>query len=166
MITKQKESLTVRELEVYAKEFLERVYNLELDIPIEINGRLTRSLGRFCTRKGKAHKIDLAKLLLTYGADRVVLDVLTHELIHYALYSTGKPYRDGQKYFENELKKHGSHSTNTLKVGKYFILKCKKCEDILYSKKSKVKDNLTGFHSMCCKADLEYMGEEIKDETE
>lgn len=119
--------ITINELKAHANEFLEEHYNMSLDIPIKLNGRLTRSLGRFIySRQGKS--IELAKRLLMYYNKEEILDVLYHELVHYALCELGMPFDDGHPVFEKELKKHSVSSTNVLHFkGIAHVYECKEC---------------------------------------
>lgn len=116
----------VKKLTVFAEEFLLRNYQLTLTIPIEINGRLKRRMGRFhYTRDGKPLKIDLSKNLVEYNEFNIVKNVLVHELIHYALFVQNKPYTDGHPVFEQELKQHASSSTGTIKMAQnHYIYHC------------------------------------------
>ena len=101
----------VKRFEEFGREFLKENYGIELGIPIKINARLSRALGRFVHEAdGNSLEIDLSKSLIEYNEPEFVEDVLKHELIHYALYELGKPYRDGDSYFETEIKKHGATS--------------------------------------------------------
>lgn len=58
----------IEELTIFAEDFLLENYQLTLTIPIEINGRLKRRMGRFhFTRDGEPVKIDLSKNLIEYN---------------------------------------------------------------------------------------------------
>lgn len=89
-----------------AKFYTKELWNLELDIPVVINTRLRRSLGRCNYTK----QIELSHEIL----DRIDFDdTLLHELCHWALYKQGKNFKDGNSDFENELERIGASSTNT-----------------------------------------------------
>lgn len=112
-------AISLEELNKVADEFLREEFQMELDIPIKINGRLTRSLGRFVIKYSRHTKqysdmyIDLAKRMVMHKGNRdVAIDVLKHELVHYALFSKGEPYRDGNPHFESTLRRLGITSTN------------------------------------------------------
>ncbi|MER2008825.1 MAG: SprT-like domain-containing protein [Psychrobacillus sp.] len=110
----------VKTIEIQLKDmceyFVQNAYGVELDIPVLINNRLKRSLGRFIEKAGKAYRIEFSGMLLTNGTEEQIMSVLKHECIHYALFKLGRNHRDGQEDFENELLKYGSHSTNSLHV--------------------------------------------------
>lgn len=108
--------MTLKEIETYADKFLKEAYGMDLEIPVEINGRLSRFLGRFIysgTLK-RPIRIEISKKYLINGSLNDILSTIRHECIHYALFCKGLPFRDGEKYFESELKKHDTHSTNTV----------------------------------------------------
>lgn len=97
-----------KQLVDYATDYLENEYQLELTIPIEINGRLSRSAGRFQSyiQIRKPVRIEISKkhiiLSLMENNFDTVLDTLTHELIHYALFVKNLPHRDNDNYFIQE----------------------------------------------------------------
>lgn len=142
----------------YANEFLKEHYNLTLDVPIIRNNRLRRSLGRFIwSRDKKPIKIELAGFLLKYGHEEVIKDILRHELTHYALCRLGLPFQDGHPYFESELKRQGTSSTNTIMIGKYYVLMCLNCRDELVTDNIKHVEHIDDCQSGCCDANLKYV---------
>jgi SprT-like protein len=102
--------LTGGQLFNYGKQYAKEFWDLELNIPIYINGRLTRLLGRFVYNRydRTETRIELSKDLVDNFKDEDVLDVLKHELTHWALYKLGKPHNDGHTVFENELVRVGA----------------------------------------------------------
>jgi SprT-like protein len=139
--------LTQYQLEKYAKKFLKDNYNMELLVPLKINGRLRTACGRFVYTRFKSGKpsvpkvVELNRYFLENNEPDVVLDVLRHELVHYALFMQGKPHRDGHPVFENELKRLGIVSQST--VDKYNIkskpvnIRVYECEDCGYKYRRK-----------------------------
>lgn len=113
--------LTQYQLKMYAKKFLQETYGMELIVPLELNGRLKRACGRFVyyVRSGKPKSVEMNKYFVENNEPVVVLDVLRHELVHYALFMQGKPHSDGHPVFENELKRLGVVSQKT--IDKYEI---------------------------------------------
>ena len=102
-----------QEMKEYAKIFLRQNFNMNLRIPIKIDGRLTRAGGSFHFFSGKNKRADMIKMSERFIAcafhdkeDGVeaILDVLRHELVHYALFEQGKNFSDGDEDFENALK--------------------------------------------------------------
>lgn len=116
------------EMTNFAKDFLKKNYQMNLEIPISMNGRLKRVLGRFRFQNKKPLRIEMSRNFVEYSTKDEVIDVLKHELIHYALYAKGLPYKDGEAYFEGELKKHNSSPTRTFKPrGQMVIYQCQTC---------------------------------------
>lgn len=125
----------IYQLRKYAEKFLRENYQINLDIPLTLNARMRRTCGWFrFTRSGIAKCIELNKYFVENNEPVVVLDVLRHELVHYALFVEGKPNKDGHPVFENELKRLNIVSQST--INKYTIdskptnisvYKCKKC---------------------------------------
>ena len=116
--------LTQYQLEKYAEKFLMDNYNMKLLVPLKINGRLRIPCGRFVyiKRDGKPiapKAVELNKYFLENNEINIVLDVLRHELIHYALFMQGKPHSDGHPVFENELDRLGVVRQET--INKYKI---------------------------------------------
>jgi SprT-like protein len=125
--------MNLTQLKRFANEFLQTNYNMSMNIPLEINGRYKTKLGCFYHKRSihQSTRIALSKSMYESGDTNKILDVLKHELIHYALYEKGLPYKDGQSYFENELKKHGISSTGTYgATGHRYVISCTKCNRI------------------------------------
>lgn len=157
--------MTISELTKYAEKFLAENYGFKLAIPIRRNNRLTRSLGRYLqlTPGYAPYKIDLSGRLLDYGTPTVIIDTLKHELIHYAVHCLGEDWRDGAKYFENELKKHRVSSTNTNKVGIRYLTKCRSCGMESETKVKKQAERSYLYIMGCCASGYDYIGDVIYD---
>jgi SprT-like protein len=149
------------ELVAFAKSFLQENYGLMLDIPVVRNNRLRSTHGRFVIMNNQANKIDLAGYLLDYGAIEAILGVLKHECIHYALFKKGINHHDGDPAFEMELVKHQAPKTRTLNIGKYYLLKCGQCENIVSTKKKSVVNQPDQYLSACCRSKLIVVGVKI-----
>jgi SprT-like protein len=125
--------LTRYQLKKYAEKFLDDNYGLELVVPLELNGRLKRACGRFVSyanpRKPKV--VEMSKSFIENNEPKLVLDVLRHELVHYALFMQNKPNSDGHPVFENELKRLGIVSQKTIDkyeiASELQIYQCKEC---------------------------------------
>lgn len=122
------------ELTWAADEFLIEEFALELEIPIRISRRMSKTFGSFAfTRSRKTGKQDAKEIvisanLIEHHPWEDVIDTLKHECVHYALFELGKPYRDGDAYFENTLRAHGISSTQTTEYrGFVQVYECKKC---------------------------------------
>lgn len=121
-----------------AERFLSKEFGLTLDIPVIINARLSRCRGYYkysvssLTREISARQIEISETLLI---DASLLDdysgvesTLFHECTHYALHILGKPYQDGDTYFEETLKRLNINSSGTQKaLSKYYVYECEEC---------------------------------------
>jgi SprT-like protein len=114
-------TLSEYQLRKYAEKFLSETYGMKLTVPLEMNGRLKKACGRFVYYKNHRtpKSVQMNKYFVENNEPTVVLDVLRHELVHYALFMLGKPYSDGHPTFENELKRLGVVSQQT--IDKYTI---------------------------------------------
>lgn len=102
----------LKQAKAFANEFLMENFNIKLEIPIEINGRLSSTLGRYMAKRTffdniMPVKIELSKkhLLAAFIVNDLedVYDTLKHELVHYALSVQGKDFNDGAYDFEMKL---------------------------------------------------------------
>lgn len=152
--------MTESEIEQFAREFLMEAYGMKLNIPININGRLKRVLGRYVHRAsdGEPLRIEISKNYLMRGNLDDIKGTIKHECIHYALHQQGKPYKDGMALFESELIKHGSHSTRTLRVQVERNYNLYKCQCTVHKKVRALSNN--GRYHSCggCKANLTFIG--------
>lgn len=150
--------MNIEKLTNVANAFLQNEYQLDLNIPIIINKRLRITLGSYVTfwKTDKPKRIELSGTLIKYGHDTVIIDVLKHELVHYALHSLGFPSDDGDEYFENELKRLGIGSTESNYVGELHKCKCEKCNNELHTNvKSEFKSEK--YVTSCCKGKILYL---------
>lgn len=128
-LKKSQKEKYVKDLEKYAQVFLEKNFNMKLEIPIEICGRLTSSGGSFhlFDRKDRRESVKIkmsekfiALALLDEDGIEAIIDILGHELVHYALFEKGSTeYSDGQKEFEETLARlniGASGATNDKKI--------------------------------------------------
>lgn len=159
------------QLNKLAKEYAMKYWGMELNCPVVINGRLTRALGyyKYWIKDNRPHRIELAKRLIENYNEVSIIEVLKHELTHWALHQQGKPFDDGHPVFEAEIIRVGSHSTKTLpKVGKLYQAVCSKCKGsrITRDKQHKI-DRLTNgcWISSCCKVKFEYAGYSMVNDT-
>lgn len=162
--TKNKISLDY--LQKIGNSFLKINYGLELKQPIRINNRLRNALGRFIHYldgdKNKCY-VELAGKTFNYGTEEIILDVLKHELIHYALYMLNKPHYDGHPIFENELKKHNVSSTNTISdLGEFYKLRCNSCNYEWLTSKKRVVTHAHEYVSKCCNSKITYIDKVVK----
>ena len=154
----------------YAREY----WNMECNVPIVINKRMTRSLGmyRWKTARPVATPIrfDFAAHLVDgrYKSETVE-SIIKHEVCHWALSQLGLPFHDRDHHFLKELKRIGSHpSFAILEVGTMHKAVCSCCGKIV--KQSLKEKSLEKYykhpkwHSRCCKAAIIYGGCELKED--
>ncbi|HFK1435109.1 TPA: SprT-like domain-containing protein [Bacillus cereus] len=163
MLTRAEWSDIKFKLEMTAIKFLKENYNMKLGIPIILNGKLKRTFGRFRhaphNQKRFSHSIELSRTFIEHQPWENVLSTLKHELIHYALYELGEPYRDGEKLFESELAKHGSHSSGTVRFrGEVNVYKCIGGCGTEYRRVKKYPNNAEGYECGVCGSAIYYDG--------
>lgn len=152
-----------RKLANEARKFIFEAYGIKLDVPVEINARLKSVYGKFKYNRqtGKPVKIEIGKNYIEHQGWETIRETLIHECIHYSLFVLGKPFDDGDDVFEAELRKHGSHSTGTVKYrGKVVEYGCPKCNAI-FRKKKRYPRNGAGYQCGTCKVDIKFLGEKI-----
>lgn len=125
--------MKIEDLVKHAEEFVSSNFNLELDATIVINGRLKSALGKFVREYNRydelqGMEIELSKRLIDYYTDNEIISILEHELVHYCLFMTGKPFDDDSRVFIETCNYLKVPLTGTLrKKGKYHAYKCKCC---------------------------------------
>lgn len=144
--------LTIYQLRKYADKFLKETYGMKLVVPLELNGRLKRACGRFVyyTRNKQPKVVEMNKEFVENNEPTVVLDVLRHELVHYALFMQGKPHSDGHPVFERELRRLDVVSQKTIDqytiASKLQIYGCTDCSHE-YQLTRRLRNN--GMHHRC-----------------
>lgn len=163
--TELRRETMVSHLEEVAEDFLLENFDLTLDIPIRISNRMTRTFGSFVRTRNrvtgeiKCKEIVISSNLYKYHGYDKMIDTLKHECIHYALYLLGRPYKDGQAYFENTLKEHGVSSTGTTKYkGKAHQYTCTGCKNTF---KQTRRFNTDKYRCSHCKGQLVYVNQVI-----
>lgn len=151
---------SLMQLNQIATDFVQKEYNIELKIPVTLSTSMKRNLGVFITRNHVPYKIQLSKNLLEYQEPKVIIDVLYHECIHYSLYMLNLPYKDGDDYFEKELRRLGINSTYTYKhKGIVHLYKCPTCQLAFYRY---MKGYEKRYICKRCRSKFIYVGEEVQ----
>jgi SprT-like protein len=125
-----------------ANNFLEENFDMKLEIPIEFNTRIKRVFGRFTyePRTRKALKIQMSVDFMLSHPHEHIIDVLKHELVHYALFSKGLPHKDGDYTFESTLKRLGINRTHTYQyLGEVHQYTCINCGSVFQRKRKIAK---------------------------
>lgn len=148
----------------YAKTFLQKHFQITKQIPVVRNNRLRTTLGRYVyARSGKPLRIELSGNLLTFGTEEIIYSVLRHECIHYAFHLQGKKMHDGDPLFEQTLRQFDAPSTRTVKVGKYFLFSCQKCQQKGETNIKAIVSKPNKYRSSCCHGKLTVIGYKIYD---
>lgn len=177
----EKEEEVLNYLKREMDQFISKNYGVRLRIPVIWSNRLRVRWGYFkvgyryviVNRNGRkvrkrqiVHdemKIVLNKDLIKAKSKGHVLGVVKHEALHYALCITNKPFSDGDKHFEQELKKHGlpsmSLESKDLNVkSNFWVWSCTGCGKIAIKGGKTRKDYSRGYKSKCCGKKLEENG--------
>lgn len=148
------------ELYSIARDFLDKEFNMKLDIPIFISPKLKTTFGYFRTKKGVAWEIQMSKEFMDTHPREHIIDVLKHELVHYACFEMKKPWRDKDPYFKETLDRLGVCRTRTYHtLGKFHVYICDGCGNTYYKKR---KLSATTKCS-CYKGPLIYFGTQEKE---
>lgn len=153
------------QLTMYARNFLRDEYEMDMSIPLVLNGRLKRSMGRFMyMREGnRPVRVEMNRDFVNNNDIDLILDVLKHELVHYALCYKGMDFSDGDSDFENELSRLGVISQKdvdkiTIKSTKQ-VYDCKECNH-RYTMNRRLRNNGIN-HSCKCGGKLKDMGKMV-----
>ncbi|HDR7922346.1 SprT-like domain-containing protein [Bacillus cereus] len=153
---------SVEELTAIAKDFLQEEYGLPLTINIEISSKMTSTFGVFYVKSVKERVpkvIRLSKNLIIHQEKDIIIDVLKHELVHYACFIQGKPFRDKDTYFKQELARVGSSRTRTYEFkGKVYCYECKKCGETIHAR---MKGYEKKYVHRNCRGKFKFIGEGI-----
>lgn len=158
------EQAIINDMRIKATKFLEENFDMTLDIPITLNGRLKRSLGRFRLHiHGRSIGIEMSKILVVQSIlednEQDLDGTLYHELVHYALFEKGLPYRDVDREFINTCNNLDVPLTRTIRIQKkVHVYKCEQGHTV----SSNNKFNENSYVCAKCKSKLEYKGIEIK----
>jgi SprT-like protein len=124
-------TFTERQLNIIAKDMAQRNFGMDLNIPININGRKNgNGLGVFWYNKTlkRSIKIDMSKRMVMHYKPEAVLDTLLHEITHWSCFERGEKHSDGDNFFESELRRVGASSTGTkTHAGEIFKMHCADC---------------------------------------
>ena len=130
-----------------ANKFLEENYDMKLGIPIELNKGMIKNLGvfRYIIVKGKPipYKIQLSTEFMFNQPREHIIDILKHELVHYALCVNGyteKQFNDGHPIFEGELRRLGIKGAYSYDhFGDFHVYTCDNCGEEHESKRKLTK---------------------------
>lgn len=151
---------TEKELEIEARNFLREIFDMDLYVPVVISKQMRSTFGSFRYYKDSNEPIDIRisyNLIENYSREDI-LGTLKHECVHYALFMMGKPFSDGDYFFEQTLRIYGIPATRTKKYrGKVHVYECDKCKSTFTRK---IRRNMKGFLTRCCNSYINYLGED------
>ncbi|GAB3070638.1 SprT-like domain-containing protein [Salinicoccus sesuvii] len=150
------------QLERYADDFLKKAFHMPLGIRIRVSKRMKSKLGAFHIKYVRGHKepqdmeIVMSNEFIENNSEDIVLDVLYHECVHYALFVTGQPYRDSDPVFIRTLERLGISKTRThMYKGQSHIYECRKCK---YQFSKNVKGYEKRYICRRCRGKFKYLG--------
>lgn len=135
-----------------------------MNIPVVINNRLKSTLG-WCRKT----KIELSQLILI--DPNITDDTLLHELCHWYCGEIGEDDKDGDKFFEDTLRKVGDSSTESTTftngewkyLYRYGVFKCECCNKEIITKdytddrvEGKVGNRIKIYN--CCSGKMKFSG--------
>lgn len=125
--------------------------NIIMDVPIKVNGRLSRTLGRVHFNRTTCcpMKIEFSRALLENGTDNDIINVIKHEYVHYFLLSTtaedhGHDYMFKAKCAEIGCEHDKTHNGLEREQRYKYEIWCLDCNAIIgtRSRKCKLIDNI------------------------
>ena len=126
-------NVTLEAVKLACEMIFEKEFNMKLEIPVLLTGRLKKSLGRFYYSSAfhKPSKLVFNKSFFTNPAyDLATLEsVLLHECVHAELCIKGMPFDDCDSTFIKECKRVGATLTRELELIKdvKYVVQCEKC---------------------------------------
>ena len=123
----------------------------EIAVPVVINGRLKRTLGRVTFMSGVCvpTKIEFSKILIETGRDEDIINVIKHEYAHYYLLEATHVDHGHDAVFKRKCAEIGcthDHTQNHVEMtAKYkYEVWCEDCDVCIgaYSRKCKTLDNI------------------------
>ena len=156
--------MDVKTMTDYAEQFCSKNFNINLMIPIRISSRMKNKLGAFVVktknRKIISEEIVISKSFVDNNSKAVILDVLYHECVHYALYKLGLPYKDQDQYFKDTLKELGIRKSRSYTYkGIEHIYFCPTCR---YQFTKRMKGYEKRYICRTCHSKFKYVGESSK----
>ena len=138
-------------------------------VPVTINGRLSRTLGRVCytvnsTGYAKSTKVEFSRQLLETSTDESIRDVILHEAAHYILTERTHEEHGHDSMFKKVCAEIGTtNDKTTTKVERTvaeeslykYIVYCPTCKKVVggYRRMCKTLQNLDNCYCNLCKKD-------------
>lgn len=147
----------------FAHEFLHQTYGIDSCPIIEIDNRLNDCLAKletYQTEDGKdSVRVVVSKRVVDYYTMKEQMDIIKHELVHYALALKGKGYKDGDSDFENELDRLNiPHQDQVQLRGKVHIYSCNYEHDEIELHRTVKRTNVENRICPICKHPMKWKG--------
>lgn len=148
----------MRTLKLKVRELSLREFGLFPDIPISINSRLKKTLGRLVYKKINGNcipmKLEFSPSILE---DTALLEkTILHELSHWYLMIEGKNFGHGSEDFKKLSTSLDFPIFQNISSVPAHYWKCSHCERIVAVNFKKV--DYSSSRTFCCNSKLEYMG--------
>lgn len=140
---------------------------VELNVPVESNGRLRTTFGRVKYRtegrKCIPERIEFSENVLS-GDEAFLMDTLKHEMAHYIVMKKTGENHGHDRLWKEEAARLGCRPRATVRNAdidierepyRYEVI-CKSCGKVIgyYRRQSKVTKNPFKYRSNCCKANI------------
>ena len=147
----------------FAYSFLLDNYGIEGTPKVFISNSLEDCLARIEPYKDEegndSTRILVSRRLIAYYDFDEVVNVVKHELVHYALAYQGKNFRDGEDDFENELERLGLPTGGDMNLrGKVYIYSCNYQHNEVELHRTKKRTNVDQRICPICKHPMKYKG--------
>ena len=146
-----------------ANKFLTKNYGLTLKVPLTLNGRLTRAMGRVAANHGSPQYIEIAKVAcvdaLIKEDNTMLYGVLYHECIHYAHMIKGIPSYDDDPEFIEACNRLGAPLSGNL--GILTLVHVYQCENKHPLMSKTKRRNIHRLQCGACGGSIKYVGEEV-----
>lgn len=157
--------MTVEQVVVFMRETAIEKMQTEIDVPILVNSRLTRTLGRvthqFINGSYRPIKIEFSKQLLETSTKESIHQVALHELAHYIATKRSGKNEGHNAYFKSICSQIGCYEDKiqtkverTVEVKAKYDIICSCCGKKIgeRSRACPITKNQTGYMSKCCGA--------------
>lgn len=157
--------MTIEQIREFCNEVAAK-HNFKINFPIEVNGRLTATLGRVTTINGVIVSMEMSRRHLETATDEAIIETVLHELAHaFAIMETGENHGH-DAVFKAMCHRIGTgndkayHNNLKLKKPKEEIYKygiyCVKCGKAIgyRSRACKLTKYPQAYLSTCCSASL------------
>lgn len=147
----------------FAHDFLSTEYGIDACPNIEIANYLTDCLARLESYEDKngnpSVRILVSSRVVEYYTMKEQMDIIKHELVHYAFAASGKNFRDGDAEFEQELDRLKLPHQDEMQLrGKVHIYSCNYQHDELELHRTVKRTNVEDRICPICRHPMKWKG--------